>query len=126
MDPVSDDHNNPNYRGSWSVYPYFKPKKYEEEYSDIMISQNINTGLYVLRHNININDIFSPSMSPTSAPFLIDDDDSEFWTQNIVITFSTIGALVLLLILTMITIYLYKVSTKNKNGDEAALIDHKQ
>eukprot|EP01084_Bolivina_argentea_P300391 517973_1 len=60
---VTDDHNNPNYRGSWSVYPYFKLKKDEQKYSNVIAVQNINTGLYILRHNINLNDIFDNQMS---------------------------------------------------------------
>ena len=112
---ITEDHNQVNFRGSWSVFPYFKPNRNTKEYHDVIVSQNINTGLYVLRHDIGLNDIFIIDE---------DDDDDSFWTQDIIITFSTVGAMVLLLICAIVVIYLYKVSARNKNGDEAALIDN--
>ena len=69
FDANSTTHDTLNPRGSWSVYPYFKPNKNGNKYSDVVVVHNINTGLYVLRVNIGLNDIFQDDN--------VEDDGSE-------------------------------------------------
>eukprot|EP01084_Bolivina_argentea_P031576 58456_1 len=58
IDANSTTHNSIHFRGAWSVYPYFNPYKNGQKFSGIVSLQNINTGLYVLKVNIGLNDIF--------------------------------------------------------------------
>ena len=63
IDANKTSHNSVNPRGAWSVYPFFKPNKNENRYSDVVVVQDINTGFYVLRVNIGLNDIFNDNSS---------------------------------------------------------------
>merc|ERR1719295_1732690 len=83
-----DDHNNPNYRGSWSVYPYFKPHRDGDNYWEVIVVQNINTGLYVLRHDIGLNDIFGQN----------EEQNTGFWTESNIIIVGAVSVAVLLIV----------------------------
>jgi len=108
----SDDHNNPNYRGSWSVYPYFKPHRDGDQYSEVIVVQNINTGLYVLRHDIGLNDIFRQNGEQSSG----------FWTESNIIIVGTVSVAVLLIM--VIVVILLRVYKRQDMGDKQALIEN--
>jgi len=63
-------HDTVSFRGTWSVFPYFKPHRDEDGYSDIVVLHNINTGLMVLRHDIGMQSLFTsePTLEPTPSP----------------------------------------------------------
>jgi len=65
----AERHDSVNFRGAWSVYPFFKPNKNESAYSDIVVLQNINTGLMVLRHDFGLNSIFEDDEASTTLAF---------------------------------------------------------
>ena len=103
---------NSDYRGSWSVYPYFKPHRDGEQYSEVIVVQNINTGLYVLRHDIGLNDIFGQN----------EEQNTGFWTESTIIIVGTVSVAVLLIV--VVLIISLRVCKRQDMGDKQALIEH--
>ncbi len=92
IDANSTTHDTVNPRGSWSVYPYFKPQKNGNEYSDVVVVHNINTGLYVLRVNVGLNNIF-------------DDESGKALTDMEIITIFVVAVIVITLIIILLMVY---------------------
>jgi len=82
-------HDTVSFRGSWSVFPFFKPHRDEDGYSDIVVLHNINTGLFVLRHNIGMGDLFGSAASEV---------DSEVVYVGIAVASAFFAALLVLLV----------------------------
>ena len=60
-------HNQKNFRGSWSVYPFYKHNINENENTGIFVSMSINTGLYVLRETFGLNEIYNVESTPDNS-----------------------------------------------------------
>merc|ERR1712039_314984 len=58
FDTLVDSHF--DFQGSWSVFPYYPLHRDEDGYSGLVVSQNTNTGMFVLQMDADtLNDIYS-------------------------------------------------------------------
>lgn len=57
--------NSRNFRGSWSVFPYFKDHRDADTFGDVVVAMNINFGLFVLRHTMSsMDELFGEYIRP--------------------------------------------------------------
>jgi len=96
-------------------FPFFKPHRDKDGYSDVLVLHNINTGLMVLRHDVGVDALFESDREMSS-------ENEHQW-----IYFLFIGLFVITSIVMAAVWYqhrMFKKEKKDLNGTQQTAKEH--